>query len=376
MKEIWSFINPTRLYCGEQWMAKLNDFVKELSPNGPIGIVTGRGATRRYGFLDEIIAALKDMEVYVFDQVEPEPSHNTVMAAKKFVENHHIKGLVAIGGGSVLDAAKAISCLAYTDLDITLLMDRVIPVPGKTIPLIAMPTTAGTGSEVTPFSVLTNTETSAKKSLPSVHFYPDISIVISRFITTVPQKVIGDVGMDALAHSFEALWSIHSNPISDAVAFSAIKLIRDNFLRYYHEPHNSQVADSMAQAATMAGKSFSNTFTAACHGLSYPIGQRFNMSHGASCAMTLHLIADLNKDVVKNKFEELAHFLGLSNGSDVSEMIREIRSQIKTIPTFHELKASLDDIQFIAREAFQPLMNNNPVSLNEEKIVGLLAREI
>ena len=376
MKKNWSFVHPTRLYCGEQWFLKLNEFATELSANGVIGVMTGQHSTRKYGFLEEIISRLGDRETHVFDHIEPEPSHKTIMDAKKFVEQHNIKALVAIGGGSVLDAAKAVSCVAYTDLHITPLMDRTIPVPRKTVPLIALPTTAGTGSEVTPFSVLTNTETGAKKSLPSLHFYPDVSIVVSRFLATVPQKVIGDVGMDALAHSFEALWSIHSNPISDSIAFSAIKLIRDNFLRYYRDSHDPDVADSMAQAATMAGKSFSNTFTAACHGLSYPIGQRFHMTHGASCAMTLHVIANLNKNVVKEKFDLLARYLGLRNADAVSDMIKEIRSEITTIPTFRELKANLDDLEFIAKGAFQPLMSNNPVPLNERQIVELLASEI
>jgi alcohol dehydrogenase class IV len=376
MKDTWSFISPTRLYYGEQWFSKLNEFTKELSSDGAIGLLTGRSSSRAHGFLDEILGHLKDREIHVFADIEPEPSHATVMSAKTFVEQRGIKALIAIGGGSVLDAAKAISCIAYTDLDITPLMDRLIPVPGKTIPLIALPTTAGTGSEVTPFSVLTNNETGAKKSLPSVHFYPDISIVVSRFITTVPQKVIGDVGMDALAHSFEALWSVHSNPISDAIAFRAIKLIRDNFLRYYCAPSDRGAADAMAQAATLAGKSFSNTFTAACHGLSYPIGQRFGMTHGASCAMTLHLIADLNKDVIKEKFEDLAKYLNLPNVSGVSQMIWDIRDQIKTIPTFRELRATVKDLEFIAKGAFKPLMDNNPIRLDERSIVNLLTREL
>ena len=376
MKETWSYANPTKLYYGEQWLSKLPEFVESLSKDAKVGIITGQHAARKYGYTQSVLDSLSGKECVVFDEVEPEPSHDTVMKGKDFFERHQVSILIAIGGGSSIDAAKAMSCLAYTQLHITPIMDREIVITEKKIPLIAIPTTAGSGSEITPFSVLTNTGNGLKKSTPSPYFYPDLAIVMPRFLTTLPKKVIGDVGMDALAHSFEALWSIHSNQVSDAIAFKAIKLISDNFLTYYCDPQNYFAASAMAVAATLAGKSFSNTFTAACHGLSYPIGRRFNLSHGASCAMTLHLVARFNQEVMKEKFVELAQYLNLPGHGDIHKLIEDIRTNITTVPSFRELSANIEDLRFIAQGAFRPLLDNNPIKLSEDQIVNLLAKEL
>jgi alcohol dehydrogenase class IV len=255
-------------------------------------------------------------------------------------------------------------------------MDREREFSKKQIPLVALPTTAGTGSEVTPFSVLTNSETGAKKSLPSPYFYPDAAVVLPEFLATVPAKVIGDCGLDALAHAYEALWSINANPVSDALAFKAIKLISDNFAAHYAAPSDPGPAAAMAEGATIAGMAFSNTLTAGCHALSYPIGRIFGLSHGASCAMTLHLVAEMNADAVADKFTQLAAYLGLSDRHAVPASILELRAPVDTIPTLRELGASREQLEEVAAGAFEPLLRNNPVPMPAKRIVDLLEPEI
>jgi len=132
----------------------------------------------------------------------------------------------------------------------------------------------------------------------------------------------------------------------------------------------------MGQGATLAGMAFSNTLTAGCHALSYPIGQIFGLSHGASCAMTLHLVAQVNAGVMKPTFTNLAAYLGLSGPEEVPASIGRLREQVTTIPTLRELGATPADLRRIAENAFQPLLRNNPVELTEERIVHMLTPEI
>jgi alcohol dehydrogenase class IV len=282
-----------------------------------------------------------------------------------------------LGGGSVIDAAKAVACLVNSEVgDLSPYMDREVAFSAKRLPLLALPMTAGTGAEVTPFSVLTSEATGVKKSLPSPFFYPDVAVVVPSYLTTVPQKVVGDVGLDALAHAYEALWSVNANPVSDALGSRAIKLITDNFLAHYADTRNANAASAMSAGATIAGMAFSNTLTAGCHALSYPIGNLFGLSHGASCAMTLHLIAEFNRDAVGTKFADLSAYLGLAGPSDIPRSIARLRETVTTIPTLRELEATPADLKAIAAGAFQPLLRNNPVPLTETAILRLLMPEI
>jgi alcohol dehydrogenase len=187
---------------------------------------------------------------------------------------------------------------------------------------------------------------------------------------------VGDTGFDALAHAFEALWSLHSNQVSDALAFRAIDYCAKFLLRYYRDSGDRDAAEGMALAASLAGMAFSTTFTAACHRLSYPIGRRFKISHGASCGMTLHLVAQVNKNAVAQKFSDLAQVLKLASADAIPEFIWNIRRNLPTIKSFRELRATTEDIEEISKNAYAPLMGNNPVPLNEVEIFNLLVAEI
>ena len=373
---MWNFYNPAQLHVGEEWLEQLDALVRKLSDGTPsVGIITyDVFSTLANSPLQAVVDNLKDIPHIVFDQVEPEPSNATIMKGKAWTEENKLSVIIAIGGGSVIDASKAICCLANTDLHITPIMDREVLLKQKMLPLIAIPTTAGTGSEVTPFCVLTNQDTGLKKSLGSPFFYPNIALLIPQFVTTLPQHVIADVGMDVLAHAFEAIWSVKSQPVSENLAFAAIRMVKENFLSYYERPSNLEAAARMLQAASIAGMAFSNTFTAACHALSFPIGQRFHLSHGASCAMTLHLIAQANLNAVKPSFDRLAVLLGLSDGAELPAFIEQMNEKVHDTRRFSQLGGTADDVKLIAQGAFQPLLANNPVTLNETQLVDLLSQ--
>lgn len=366
----WTFHHPTRVHFGEAGLGQLPTIVSPHAA-GRIAILTGAHSAAAFGYLETVQSALDAYDLAHFDQIEPEPSHSCVESAAQFIADAGATVVVALGGGSVIDAAKAATCLAGTGDRIAPYMDRERTFSCRTLPLVALPTTAGTGSEVTPFAVLTNDATGEKKSLPSQYFYPDDAVVIPSLATTVPQKVRGDVGIDALAHAYEALWSINANPVSDALAYQAILTITSAFERYYDEP-TAPAAAEMAGGATIAGLAFSNTLTAGCHAISYPLCDQLHISHGAACAITLEHVAELNKDAAREKFAIVARLLGLDSYADVPGAISRLRAHATTIPSLGALGLREEDLPAIARGAFEPLLRNNPVEMTPERIVDVL----
>jgi alcohol dehydrogenase class IV len=376
METPWTYYNPTRVLFGEHWLTSLRQTVDSLGPVTHAVILTGRSAAKANGYVDEILAALHTIDVTVFAEIEPEPSHETIRRAAEVVADWKAQLVIGVGGGSVLDAAKIVAAIAGTGADVTAIADRVEAVPLRSIRLIVLPTTAGTGSEVTPFSVLTNRQRAAKQSIPSPNLYPDVAVMVPRWLATVPPQVAGDTGMDALAHALEALWSTNANPVSDTLAFRAIRLIRKWLPEYYENRGNSTAASGLAEGALLAGKAFSNTFTAACHALSYPIGKRFGLSHGAACAINLHAIDAANTRSVRDKMMVVAELFEVDTPEDVPTAIRKLRERIGTIPSLKELGASEADLRDIARDAFAPLMRNNPVPIDGDTLVRLLGPEL
>jgi alcohol dehydrogenase class IV len=366
---MWKFHNPTRVHFGDEWLDKLASL---LPPNCKKALlITGTRAAASTGAAQRIRSALDKVQITEFTEIEPEPTQATVNRAREVARRTRPDAIIALGGGSVLDAAKVVAATHRAKIDLAALMNRAIPVPHRETVLIALPTTAGSGSEVTPFAVLTNAA-GDKQSLPSTEFYPDIAVVAPTLVTTCPQQVAGDAGIDALAHALEALWSTQANPISDELAYAAVALVLHHLPVYYADRTDAVAASGMARAATLAGMAFSNTFTAACHALSYPIGKRYSLSHGAACGVTLHHVAQLNEPAIHPKFAILAERLQLRDAAAVPQAVAALRAHITTIPTLKQLAASDDDLRTISETYFVPLMNNNPVQMTHSEIVQFL----
>jgi alcohol dehydrogenase len=363
------FPAPTRLRLGDDALDEL-EVAPELA-DGPVALVTGREAARGMGYVDEAVERLGTHEVVVLDIVEPQPSDVTVAMLAAAIAERDARTVVALGGGSALDAAKVATCMAGTDGKVGEYMERRRRVGPRTRALIAIPTTGGTGSEVTPYAVLTDRERGRKRSLTADGFAPDLALVVPRWLATVPKVVRGDVGLDALAHAFEALWSINAGPVSDRLAYAAIIRLHRALLDYYEHPEHHLLA--MAEGATLAGLAFAQTQTAGCHAVSYALCDALPISHGAACGTTLAVFAELNRPAVMAKFEKLASLLD-PPGGDVVASLATLRARIPTIPRLGELGVERSDLPGLARGAFPPLLANNPVDLTDDVLVRVLER--
>lgn len=305
-------------------------------------IVTDAGTEGR-GAVDEVRRHLSTSAVHVFSDLEPEPTEGQVRAGTQALQAAGADLVVAVGGGSVIDAAKAMRLFCeHPDLDLRELAlpfldarKRVAryPAAGHRIQLVAVPTTSGTGSEVSPAAVLTID--GAKVTLVDYSLVPDMAVVEPRLTLSMPPGLTADTGIDALTHALEAYVSIFASPYTDAFCLQAIHLILDALPRAYTDGADLAARRDMANAATIAGLAFSNAFVGVNHGLAHALGARFAVAHGRANGLFLPHVLRYNAAipskfmpapsysayVAPEKYAQIAWVLGLGGRSE--EIARE-----------------------------------------------------
>lgn len=282
-------------------------------------IVTGKHSSKKTGALDKVVDSLKDkgLEYIIFNKVESDPSAFTVRKGVKLGKEEKVDFIIALGGGSAMDAAKAISMVIGNGGDI-LDYEKIQP---KTygIPIIAVPTTAGTGSEVSKFSIITDTERKIKMLISSNFIIPEIAILDPVLTMMMPPQVTAATGMDAFTHAIEAYISKAAQPMSDMFAIKAIKLISSNIARSVLKG-DIEDREKMLLGQMYAGLAFSNASTALVHSMSRPLGAYYKVPHGIANAILLTEVMKFNRASCAEKFKVIAE----SMGEDVEEKsIRE-----------------------------------------------------
>ncbi|MDR2753408.1 MAG: iron-containing alcohol dehydrogenase [Oscillospiraceae bacterium] len=273
----------------------------------------------------------------LFAGVQPNPTRQNVADCAAFLQKMRAEVVVAAGGGSVLDCAKAAA---------------------NGLPLVALPTTAGTGSEVTAISVISD---AAGRKTPVVNpqFYPEAAIVDPELTLTCPAKLTAESGMDALSHALEAQWSLGRNPASTALADRAIALVFANLETAYHAPQNLAARTAMSEASLLAGMAFSQARTAGVHACSFPLTTRYGLSHGAACAFTLAAFALLN-------------FKDKDYAQDLARKINRLNEALGLPRTLAQAGIPLADLPALALECLLPAnAKNNPVPMNEAMVQNL-----
>lgn len=255
----------------------------------------------------------------IFSDTVPDPTTEAVAAGvRAFVEGRH-DSLVSLGGGSPIDTAKAIGMLAANG---GRARDYKVPNPPPNAgpPHLAIPTTAGTGSEVTRFTVITDSETHEKMLIAGATLLPTAAIVDYELTLTMPARLTADTGTDSLTHAIEAYVSRRANAFSDAFALAAMKTIWQELPRAYHEPGNHAAREAMMLAATLAGLAFSNASVALVHGMSRPIGVHFHVPHGLSNAMLLPVVTAFSVPEAPARYAECARAMGVAAAQDSDDL--------------------------------------------------------
>lgn len=312
------FTLPRDLYYGAGALAQL----KELKGKKAI-IVIGGGSMKKFGFLDQAMGYLKEagIEVELFGNVEPDPSVETVLRGAEAMRRFEPDWIISMGGGSPIDAAKAM--WAFYEYPETSFDDLITPFNFPTLrqkaKFLAIPSTSGTATEVTAFSVITNYEKGIKYPLADFNITPDIAIVDPLLAETMPQELTAHTGMDALTHAIEAYVSTLHSPFTDPLALKAIEMVFEFLPLSYEDDKNAR--EQMHYAQCMAGMAFSNALLGIVHSMAHKTGAAFStghIPHGCANAIYLPYVIRYNAkeaDALK-RYGEIARYCGISGGSD------------------------------------------------------------
>ena len=321
------FTLPRDLYHGKGSL----EVLKTLKGKKAI-VCVGGGSMKKFGFLDKVVAYLEEagMEVKLFEGIEPDPSVDTVMKGAAVMQEFEPDWIVAMGGGSPIDAAKAM-WIKYEYPEITFEEMCVvfgIPELRKKARFVAIPSTSGTATEVTAFSVITDYEKGIKYPLADFEITPDIAIVDSELAETMPKKLVAHTGMDAMTHAVEAYVSTANCDFTDPLALHAIKMIDGNLVDSYDGDNNCR--EKMHNAQCLAGMAFSNALLGIVHSMAHKTGAIFedfgaHIIHGAANAMYLPKVIEFNakNEVAAARYANIADFIGLG-GATVAEKVENL----------------------------------------------------
>lgn len=332
---MFRFTLPRDLYHGENALESL----KTLKGSKAI-VVVGGGSMKRFGFLDKVVAYLKEagMEVQLFEGVEPDPSVETVMKGAAAMTEFQPDWIVAIGGGSPIDAAKAMwAFYEYPEVTFEQLCTPFsFPTLRTKAKFCAIPSTSGTATEVTAFSVITDYQKGVKYPLADFNITPDIAIVDPSLAETMPKKLTAHTGMDAMTHAIEAYVSTLHCDYTDALALHAIKMISNDLVDSYNG--DMAARGRMHNAQCLAGMSFSNALLGIVHSMAHKTGAAYSgghIVHGCANAMYLPKVIKYNaaEPAAAERYIQIAEFLGLE--PTVDALIEHIKSMNKAldIPT-------------------------------------------
>ena len=307
----WSYHNPVEIRFGAGRLSELSDLVagrRALLVTTP-GF-TGRGLTARAADL------LGGEQTIVFDRVQPNPDLLALERAGQRLIDRGAQIVVALGGGSAIDTGKVLSVLLALG-DPTLLRAHLrdgAPLPDAApLPLVAVPTTAGTGSEVTPFATIWDHERGVKRSLSDARLFARAALLDPALTTSLPTDVTIASGLDALSQSFEAIWNVNATPITSRFALDAIAIVLDALPPLLDESGSLELRSRMMEASLLAGLAISRTRTALAHSISYPITARFGVPHGLACSFTLPALLEFNAALDDGRLAEIAGRVGLAS---------------------------------------------------------------
>ncbi len=317
-----------------------------------------------------------------FADTEPEPTAASIRAGVQMVREGDFDSIVALGGGSPIDSAKAIGILGKFGGE---MRDYRFPrdVSDAGLPLIAIPTTAGTGSEVTRFTIITDETSDEKMLCAGLGFMPVAALIDYELTLSLPPRVTADTGIDALTHAIEAYVSRKASLYSDAQALEAMRLLAPNLRSAFHEPRNLAAREAMMLGATLAGIAFSNASVALVHGMSRPIGAFFHVPHGLSNAMLLPAVTAFSIPAAPERYADCARAMGVaSEGDSVEAANDKLLSELRALNK--ELQVPSPAQFGIARERFFELREtmarqalasgspgNNPRVPSEAEIIDL-----
>lgn len=323
MNTAWSHFNPVRIISGP---GVIDDINTHINP-GTWLFITTNGAIRR-GTVDYIKNKITtDHKLLIEDSITSNPDLIFLDKLNQKYRNHCIDGIIALGGGSAIDAAKILSVTLPAAAERPLHESLIINKSQKwdtCIPVIAIPTTAGTGAEVTPFATVWDFTNHKKYSITGQNVYPNLALLDPNLTTSLSREQTLYTGLDATSHALESIWNKNSTILSEAFAWNALSIISKFFLITLKEQENLNARNAMQQASTLAGLAISQTRTAIAHSISYPLTSHYQVPHGLACSFTLpYLIKENLKYLENNKKIVALEILNILTEIDIKSEIKK-----------------------------------------------------
>jgi alcohol dehydrogenase class IV len=380
----YEFRAPQIIHFG---LGCLKNVGAEAARVGKRALLVSDQSMQRAGYVSQALDHLKSggIEAAVYDQVNTEPTDKIVLDGLRVYKDNKCELVIGLGGGSPIDAAKAIAAMANNSGNLPDYMG-IQKIPNRAAPIIAIPTTAGTGSEVTRVIVITDAARDVKMMILSDYLMPQAAIVDPLLTLSTPGWVTASTALDALTHAIEAYVSRKAQPLTDIIALEAIRLIGTYLRRAWANPEDLEAKSQVMLAATLGGMAFSNSSVAMVHGMSRPIGACFHVPHGLSNAILLPLVMEFTCMASPERFARVAEAMGESvSGHTVLDAaqagvrsVRRLCDDVK-IPSASELKLKSDEFMRMAPKMAEDALasgspGNNPRRPTKEEIIEVYGK--
>ena len=371
----WSY--PTTVKFGPGRIRELGEACLSLGVKNPL-LVTDK-VLAQLDITQKALAILKSsgFESSVFFDVDPNPNEMNLEAALVVYNDGNHDAVIAFGGGSAVDLGKMVAFMSGQSRqiwDFEDIGDWWTRANSEAIsPIIAVPTTAGTGSEVGRASVITNSKTNEKKIIFHPKVLPSVVICDPELTVGMPSFVTAGTGLDAFAHCVEAFSSPHYHPMSQGIAVEGMKLVIENLPKAYNNPKDLQARSNMMSAAMMGATAFQKGL-GAIHALSHPIGALYNTHHGTTNAVCMPAVLDMNAPEIKNRFDQVSSYIGVQNGFEgFCNFVREFNLSFNIPTKLSGLGVVNVDVEKLTKAALKdPSCGGNPVPLNNENVADLI----
>ena len=375
--ENWAHYNPVRIHFGRGCRASLTE---KLAEQRVLIVCSRRG--RQQLESDALLGKAIDSanNIIWMDSVETNPDLNRLQELTNDLQSAHLDCVLAFGGGSAIDSAKAFAlALSPSACKRSLheLLGAATSFPvGVSLPLYAVPTTAGTGSEVTPYATVWDHGERRKLSLAGPAVYPHSAFVDSELSATVPYHATLNTGLDAINQAAESIWNRNMTPVSEMFAHRALQLGMEALPRLLNDLENSILRDTMAEVSLLAGLAISQTRTSLCHAISYPLTAHFGVPHGLACAFTMPAVLRHNLTADDGRFGRLANVLypqGSGNHQELLHLFDKLNEQLDVAEQVREMVSSLNALTALSEEMFTPGRADNALaSVTYEALTRIL----
>ncbi len=365
----FSYHMPTRVVLGKGSAAKLGQYIQ-----GERVLIVCDPFLYQSGAAQKLGAGLEGRVVEYFHEIEPNPSCQSVDAAAAAARALGAQTVVGLGGGSSMDVSKIAACLAGSQGSIyDYYSGGARTLEPRTVDLICIPTTAGTGSEVTNVGVFTDRRKGIKLPFVSDRFWPDTALLDPELTDSLPPAITASTGMDAFCHAIEAYWNKESQPICDALAVEAMGLILANIKRAYDDGADQEARGNMQLASLLAGMAFSQTRTTGIHAVSFPLTTEYGASHGTACSVTLPAFIRISGEGAREKMERLCAALGYAGIEELAAGVESLMVSMDMPVRLSQLGVREDALEHIAQVGLgAAIIQLTPAVMDQGTVTALL----